>query len=229
MPRKKKVLKSSLIPKQQDNKVSYNQPNYLNFTEEQKNAHELYKTNEILFLIGAAGTGKTSAAVNWAVYDLLKSQKEKLVICRPTVEAGENLGFLPGDMNEKVFPYMLPIYDTLDRLVGKESPTRKLIAEKCEIAPLAFMRGRTFNDAICILDEAQNCTPIQLKLFLTRIGRNSKLLITGDPSQSDLPGGNSGLIETIKKLEGITNIASYFFSNKDIVRNPLISKIVEKI
>lgn len=195
MPRK--YDKSTFNPK-------FHQLELLN--DEQKAAYEAYKDNDVLFLVGAAGTGKSHLAVAFAVHDIIKKERSRIILSRPVVEAGENLGFLPGDVDEKVYPYMLPLYDCLDKICGRDSEARKKIDEAYELAPLAFLRGRTFDGCVCILDEAQNCTRAQLKLFLTRLGKYSKMIITGDPTQSDLPGGSSGLMEVIQKCKGIKGV-----------------------
>jgi len=203
---------------------------YLEFlNEEQREAWDLFQKSDILFLIGAAGSGKTHVAIAFALHDILEKSKDKLVLSRPLVEAGENLGFLPGDIDEKVYPYMLPVYDVLDKMCGKEGDAnRKYIDDRVELAPLAFLRGRTFSDSVCILDEAQNCTASQLKLFLTRLGHNSKMIITGDPSQSDL-SRHPEILNVIAKLQGIERINTIMFNEDAIVRHPLISSIVKRL
>jgi phosphate starvation-inducible PhoH-like protein len=195
---------------------------------EQKNAYEVFMKNEIVFLIGEAGSGKTFLATAFALSSLLSKKTRKIIISRPIVEAGEKLGFLPGTFDEKVLPYMLPIYDTLDDLVGKEGLQREYVNKCLEVAPIAYLRGRTFKNSIAILDEAQNATKTQLKLFLTRIGMGSKLLVTGDPKQSDI-GQASGLMEVVEKLKGIKGIGIIEFSSDAIVRHPIISSIIKKI
>jgi phosphate starvation-inducible PhoH-like protein len=195
---------------------------------EQKASFDIFQKNDIIFLLGEAGCGKTFLSTAFAVTSILTKKVNKIVISRPIVEAGEKLGFLPGTFDEKVLPYMLPIYDTLDDLVGKEGLQREFINNCLEVAPLAYLRGRTFKNSIAILDEAQNATKTQLKLFLTRIGMNSKLLITGDPKQSDL-GQTSGLTEVVEKLKGTAKIGIIEFSSAAIVRHPIISSIVSKI
>lgn len=197
--------------------------------DEQKYAYQQYKDNDILFLLGAAGTGKTHIAVGFAVQDILKKDRQKIILSRPVVEAGEKLGFLPGSADEKIYPYMLPLYDCLEAICGKDTDSRKKIDESYELAPLAFCRGRTFNGSVCILDEAQNCTIGQLKLFLTRLGKFSKMIITGDPTQTDLPRNQSGLMEVVDKLKGIPGIGIVNFSDEAIVRHPLVGEIVKRI
>jgi phosphate starvation-inducible PhoH-like protein len=184
--------------------------------------------NELAFGIGPAGTGKTYLAVAVAVNQMINGHVDKIILSRPAVEAGERLGFLPGDMKDKVDPYMQPLYDALnDFLPGKQ--LAKLIEEKrIEIAPLAFMRGRTLANAYVVLDEAQNATSMQMKMFLTRLGQGSRMVITGDRSQVDLPRGvTSGLREAERILEGIKGISFNYFTAKDVVRHPMVAKIIE--
>ncbi len=184
--------------------------------------------NELAFGIGPAGTGKTYLAVAVAVNQMMGGHVDKIILSRPAVEAGERLGFLPGDMKDKVDPYMQPLYDALnDFLPGKQ--LAKLIEEKTiEIAPLAFMRGRTLSNAYVVLDEAQNATSMQMKMFLTRLGRGSKMVITGDRSQVDLPRGvTSGLSEAERILKGTEGISFNYFTAKDVVRHPMVAKIIE--
>ncbi len=197
--------------------------------DEQKEAYLQYKENDILFLVGPAGTGKTHLAVGFAIQDILRKERHRIILSRPVVEAGENLGFLPGDVDEKVYPYMLPLYDCLDKICGRDSESRKRIDDSYELAPLAFLRGRTFDGCVCILDEAQNCTLGQLKLFMTRLGKFSKMIITGDPSQTDLPRGQSGLLEVISKVKDLDGIGYVNFSEEAIVRHPLVAEIVKRI
>ena len=187
-----------------------------------------FKQHDVLFLSGPAGTGKTHLACAFAIEQILSNQKKKIIMTRPVVEAGESLGFLPGTFEEKINPYMLPMYDCMDKLVGKEGPWRDKINFAMEAAPLAYMRGRTFDDAICIFDEAQNASMMQLKLFMTRFGENSKLIITGDPTQSDL-GGSVALVNVMQRLHSVDGIGVVEFKPSQIVRHPLISKIIEKL
>ena len=197
-------------------------------TEAQKAYVKALYENELAFGIGPAGTGKTYLAVAVAVNMFIGGHVDKIILSRPAVEAGERLGFLPGDMKEKVDPYMQPLYDALhDFLPGKQ--LAKLIEEKqIEIAPLAFMRGRTLANAFVVLDEAQNATTMQMKMFLTRLGEGSRMVITGDRSQVDLPRGvASGLADAERLLGGIDNIAFNYFTAKDVVRHPLVAKIIE--
>ncbi len=197
-------------------------------TEAQKAYVQNLFSNELAFGIGPAGTGKTYLAVAVGVNMFLGGHVDKIILSRPAVEAGERLGFLPGDMKDKVDPYMQPLYDALgDFLPGKQ--VAKLIEEKrIEIAPLAFMRGRTLSNAFVVLDEAQNATTMQMKMFLTRLGEGSRMVITGDRSQVDLPRGvQSGLRDAEALLKGIDKIAFNYFTSKDVVRHPLVARIIE--
>ncbi len=184
--------------------------------------------NDLVFATGPAGTGKTYLAVAFAAACLESGGCDRLILSRPAVEAGERLGFLPGDMREKVDPYLRPLYDALYDMLPPERVERGLASGVIEIAPLAFMRGRTLSHAIVILDEAQNCTPVQLKMFLTRLGEESKMIVTGDPTQVDLPPGkDSGLIEAIELLKDIEEIDHIAFTRADVVRRELVGKIVD--
>jgi phosphate starvation-inducible PhoH-like protein len=183
--------------------------------------------NDIIFSVGPAGTGKTFLAVAAAAAALADKSIKRIVLCRPAVEAGERLGFLPGDIAEKVNPYLRPLYDSLYDIIGIEKVEKLLERNVIEIAPLAFMRGRTLNDAFIILDEAQNTTPEQMKMFLTRLGFGAKAVVTGDVTQVDLPEGRkSGLREVRRILEGIPGIRFFDFSDRDVVRHPVVAKIV---
>lgn len=184
--------------------------------------------NELVFGLGPAGTGKTYLAVALAVSMMLEGTVDKIILSRPAVEAGENLGFLPGDLKEKVDPYLRPLYDALYEMLPAEQVDKKLALGEIEIAPLAFMRGRTLSNAFVILDEAQNTTPMQMKMFLTRLGENSRMVVNGDLSQVDLPRGTiSGLRDALDTLKGIKNIGSITFSANDVVRHGLVAKIVK--
>ncbi len=197
-------------------------------TEAQKAYVRSLFTNELAFGIGPAGTGKTYLAVAVGVNLFIGGHVDKIVLSRPAVEAGERLGFLPGDMKDKVDPYMQPLYDALnDFLPGKQ--VAKLIEEKSiEIAPLAFMRGRTLSNAFVVLDEAQNATTMQMKMFLTRLGEGSRMVITGDRTQVDLPRGTaSGLSDAERILDGVKGVAFNYFTAKDVVRHPLVARIIE--
>ena len=185
------------------------------------------KSHDVVFGIGPAGTGKTFLAVTLAVTALKRGQVKRIVLTRPAVEAGESLGFLPGDLKEKVDPYLRPVYDALYQILGKEQTTRLMEREIIEIAPLAYMRGRTLEDAFVILDEAQNTTIMQMKMFLTRLGFNSKMIVNGDMSQIDLPRRvKSGLVDAMEKLKGIKAIDFVHFSASDVVRHPVVADII---
>ncbi|QNM83760.1 PhoH family protein [Sphingomonas sabuli] len=183
---------------------------------------------DMIFALGPAGTGKTYLAVAQAVSQLISGSVDRLILSRPAVEAGERLGFLPGDMKEKVDPYLRPLYDALYDMLPTEQVERRIASGEIEIAPIAFMRGRTLNDAFIILDEAQNTTPAQMKMFLTRFGMRSRMVICGDPKQVDLPEpGKSGLHDAVTRLEGVQGIAVVPFTTADVVRHPLVGRIVE--
>ena len=185
------------------------------------------KQHDVTFGIGPAGTGKTFLAVTLAVTALKRGQVKRIILTRPAVEAGESLGFLPGDLKEKVDPYLRPVYDALYQILGKDQTTRLMEREIIEIAPLAYMRGRTLDDAFVILDEAQNTTIMQMKMFLTRLGFNSKMIVNGDISQIDLPRNvKSGLIDVQEKLKNIHQIDFVHFSAKDVVRHPVVAQII---
>ncbi|HFI5523018.1 TPA: PhoH family protein [Streptococcus agalactiae] len=185
------------------------------------------KNHDVVFGIGPAGTGKTFLAVTLAVTALKRGQVKRIILTRPAVEAGESLGFLPGDLKEKVDPYLRPVYDALYQILGKEQTSRLMEREIIEIAPLAYMRGRTLDDAFVILDEAQNTTIMQMKMFLTRLGFNSKMIVNGDVSQIDLPKNvKSGLIDAVEKLRNIKKINFIHLSAKDVVRHPVVAEII---
>jgi len=189
---------------------------------------EALARDEMVFALGPAGTGKTYVAVAQAVQMLIQGQVDRLILSRPAVEAGERLGFLPGDMKEKVDPYLRPLYDALYDMLPTEQVERRIASGEIEIAPIAFMRGRTLSDAFIILDEAQNTTPMQMKMFLTRFGMNSRMVICGDPRQVDLPDiGKSGLADAVGRLEGTQGISMIRFGAGDVVRHPLVGRIVE--
>ena len=185
--------------------------------------------SDMIFALGPAGTGKTYIAVAQAVSQLMTGSVQRLILSRPAVEAGERLGFLPGDMKEKVDPYLRPIYDALYDCMPPEQVERRIASGEIEIAPIAFMRGRTLGDAFVILDEAQNTTPAQMKMFLTRFGMNSRMVICGDPRQVDIPGGDaqSGLADAVRRLEDVEGIAMIRFTVADVVRHPIVGRIVE--
>ncbi len=193
----------------------------------QKKYVDAIKKNTVVFGIGPAGTGKTFLAVSMAVKALRAHEVTRIILTRPAVEAGERLGFLPGDLQQKIDPYLRPLYDALYEMLGMETCARLMEKMTIEIAPLAYMRGRTLDDCFIILDEAQNTTPEQMKMFLTRLGNGSKAVVTGDLTQTDLPfGQRSGLSEAVKILRGIEDIAIHEFSDRDVVRHRLVQQII---
>ena len=189
---------------------------------------EALARDSIIFALGPAGTGKTYLAVAQAVSQLIAGSVDRLVLSRPAVEVGERLGFLPGDMKDKVDPYLRPLYDALYDMLPAEQVERRLASGEIEIAPLAFMRGRTLANAFIILDEAQNTTPLQMKMFLTRFGERSRMVVCGDPNQVDLPNPNaSGLADAVKRLDDVEGISVLRFSSREVVRHPLVGRIVD--
>ena len=198
-------------------------------TFNQKDYLDKMEKHDLVFGVGPAGTGKTYLAVAYGV-SLLKANKiRKIILTRPVVEAGESLGFLPGDIKEKIDPYLIPLYDALYEFLGKETVDNLILKGVIEIAPLAYMRGRTLDNAFVILDEAQNTTSVQMKMFLTRLGFNSKMLITGDPTQIDLRNNQvSGLKEVIRILKNMDDVKFTYFEKIDVIRNPLVQKILER-
>lgn len=195
----------------------------------QKNYFDALNNNDIVFGVGAAGSGKTYLAVCYALSQLKKNKIKKIIITRPVVEAGEKLGFLPGDLKEKIDPYLIPIYDAINDIIGIEQTNKLLEKGIIEIAPLAYMRGRTLDNAIIILDEAQNTTENQMKMFLTRLGFNSKMIVTGDMTQIDLQNNiKSGLVQVLHLLKGIKDIKFIIFDKIDVMRHPLVSKIIAR-
>ncbi|MGI6522072.1 MAG: PhoH family protein [Fermentimonas sp.] len=197
-------------------------------TPNQQRLVEEFDKNDMVFAIGPAGSGKTYTAIALAVRSLKRKNIRKIILSRPAVEAGEKLGFLPGDMREKIDPYLQPLYDALEDMIPPMKLKEYLENNVIQIAPLAFMRGRTLNDAVIILDEAQNTTKPQIKMFLTRLGLNGKMIITGDITQIDLPPSQqSGLIHAMQVLQGIKGISTVEFNKKDIVRHQLVQRIVE--
>ena len=197
-------------------------------SKKQKEYVKALKTNQIIMSLGPAGTGKTYLAIAAALSMLLEKKVERIILSRPAVEAGEKLGFLPGDMKEKIDPYLRPLYDSLHDMFDYDKIQRKIESGEIEIAPLAFMRGRTLKNCFAILDEAQNATQTQIKMFLTRIGENSKLVVNGDPSQIDLLNkSHSGLVQSQNILKGIKEISIINFDQNDVIRHPLVTKIVE--
>jgi phosphate starvation-inducible PhoH-like protein len=197
-------------------------------TENQKSYIRMIEENDIVFAVGPAGTGKTFLAVAMAVKYLREGKIEKIILTRPAVEAGESLGYLPGTYEEKVYPYLIPLYDALFSMIPYDRVKRMMEARIVEVAPLAYMRGRTLSDAFIILDEAQNTKAVQMKMFLTRIGPRSKVVITGDVTQIDLPKHEkSGLTEAINILQGIEGIAFVFFDKEDVSRHRIVKSIIE--
>jgi len=193
----------------------------------QKKYIDLIRNNTITFSVGPAGTGKTYLAMAMAITAFRTGQVNRIILTRPAIEAGEKLGFLPGDLQQKVDPYLRPLYDALHDIMGSETFLRNLERQLIEVAPLAYMRGRTLDNSFIVLDEAQNTTPEQMKMFLTRLGNNSKAVITGDITQIDLPDGkNSGLAEAVKLLDGIADIGIIQLTPHDVVRHPLVQKII---
>jgi phosphate starvation-inducible protein PhoH and related proteins len=207
-----RVKRRTVVPK------TVNQKRYLNFI----------RKNEIVFGIGPAGTGKTYLAMAVALSELLSGNVEKLILTRPAVEAGEALGYLPGDLEEKILPYLRPLYDAMHDMLGKDETARIMERGAIEIAPIAYMRGRTLSNAFIILDEAQNTTQEQMMMFLTRLGDKSRMIITGDVTQVDLPRSRkSGLKQVMEILEGIEGIKLFYLDESDVVRHPLVQKIIE--
>jgi len=197
-------------------------------TENQQKLVKAYDTNDLIFAIGPAGSGKTYTAIALAVRALKNREVKKIILCRPAVEAGEKLGFLPGDMKEKIDPYLQPLYDALEDMIPPAKLKDYMENKIIQIAPLAFMRGRTLNDAVIILDEAQNTTTAQIKMFMTRLGINAKMIITGDITQIDLPYNvTSGLIQAIQVLRNVKGLAKIEFDKNDIVRHKLVSRTVD--
>ena len=197
-------------------------------TPNQQKLVEEFSHNDLTFALGPAGTGKTYVAIALAVRALKKREARKIILSRPAVEAGEKLGFLPGDMKDKIDPYLQPLYDALEDMIPPMKLREYMDTKVIQIAPLAFMRGRTLNDAVIVLDEAQNTTPHQIKMFLTRLGMNAKMIITGDATQIDLPRTTtSGLIQALKVLRDVKGIGRVEFNKKDIIRHQLVQRIVE--
>jgi phosphate starvation-inducible PhoH-like protein len=198
-------------------------------TDSQKRAWKTLHDNDITFLLGSAGSGKTFLAMAYAINEILAKRKSQIILTRPIVDAGEKLGFLPGSFGEKVNPYMQPLYDTMDTLLGKFNAKREFVNKAIVLAPLCYMRGRTFNDSIVVFDEAQNATYMQLKLLLTRFGQNTQMVITGDPHQSDLPFSPPPLNEVVTKLKGVASIDTVQFAHNDVVRHPIVAAVLKKL
>ncbi|HPN47208.1 MAG TPA: PhoH family protein [Bacteroidales bacterium] len=219
-----------LFEPKQENLILYgvNGKPILARTINQQKLVKAYENNDLLFAVGPAGTGKTYTAIALAVRAFKNKEVRKIILSRPAVEAGEKLGFLPGDMKEKVDPYLQPLYDALEDMIPPFKLREYMENKQIQIAPLAFMRGRTLNDAVIILDEAQNTTGLQIKMFLTRLGLNAKMIVTGDLTQIDLPAAaTSGLVESLRVLNGIEGIGKVEFDVRDIARHKLVQHIVE--
>jgi len=226
MSRKKhKVEIEPTTPQPQTDKT-INKFNFTFFNEHQKKAWEAIEQNDITFLVGPAGCGKTQIASAYAAESILKRRQRKIILTRPCV-ATESLGFLPGTADEKIAPYLAPIIDCMEMCAGKGGIDHKRVIEAIEFSPIAYLRGRTFNYAVAICDEFQNCTWEQIKLVLTRIGKRTKIIVTGDPYQSDIP--NSGLIPMVERLKGIPGLAVVDLPPASIVRHPIISRMLDKI
>lgn len=198
-------------------------------TETQRRAWQTLNENDITFLLGSAGSGKTFLAMAFAINEVLSKRATSIVLTRPIVDAGEKLGYLPGSFGEKVNPYMQPLYDAMDTLLGKFGPKRDFVNRAVVLAPLCYLRGRTFNDSVCVFDEAQNATYTQFKLFLSRFGQNSKIIVTGDPQQTDLPVSPPPMNEVVTKLKGISGIDVVQFAHSDVVRHPLVAAMLKKL
>ena len=223
-------IKSSQIDVSQAPKVMIKTRKKTIFPRSVRQAHymEALARDDLIFALGPAGTGKTYLAVAQAVSQLVSGSVDRLILSRPAVEAGEKIGFLPGDMKEKVDPFLRPLYDALYDTLPAEQVERRIESGEIEIAPIAFMRGRTLADAFVILDEAQNTTPAQMKMFLTRFGMNSRMVVCGDPKQVDLPAhATSGLADAVSKLQELDKVSMVEFGAADVVRHPLVGKIVE--
>lgn len=230
MPRKMSRNSSAEPVKKSTGQAKGSGQFHIEFKNEiQGHAWAAFNQHDVLFLVGKPGTGKTHLAMAFAIEQLLSGQKSKIVLTRPIVEAGgEKLGFLPGEFEEKVHPYMVPLYDCLDYLVGRQGMWRDKVLQSIEVAPLAYMRGRTFRDAICIFDEAQNAAYGQLKLFLSRFDEKSKLIITGDPSQTDLPG-EVAMVRVMHQLRGLPGVGMVEFKHAQNCRHPLVAKMMERL
>ena len=223
-----KDVKNQLITQPLEEVIKTPKRSVIPRSKKQKEYVRALKTSPVVMSLGPAGTGKTYLAVAAALSMLLEKKVERIILSRPAVEAGEKLGFLPGDMKDKIDPYLRPLYDSLYDLLDYDKIQRKIESGEIEIAPLAFMRGRTLKNSFAILDEAQNATDVQIKMFLTRIGENSKIVINGDPSQIDLPNKKlSGLTRAKKLLGHLKEISIVDFDHSDVVRHPLVSKIVK--
>jgi phosphate starvation-inducible PhoH-like protein len=196
-------------------------------TTAQRLAWAAFQQHDVIFMVGPAGTGKSHLSMAFAIHEILQGARKRIILTRPVVEAGEHLGYLPGTFEEKIMPYMYPLFDAVKKLVPN-SPQKETVGAAVEIAPIAYLRGRTFSNSIAIFDEAQNATKRQLKLFLTRLGDNSKIIVNGDPSQSDI-GVDSGLMDVVHRLETVPGVGILTFKEDSIVRHPLVSAILEKL
>jgi phosphate starvation-inducible PhoH-like protein len=196
-------------------------------TQTQKEAWESFQDSSIIFLLGPAGVGKSYMATALAINEIENENRDKVILTRPIIESEESLGYLPGDIKEKTDPYMMPLFDQLQKLALANNKHRSEYDKILEVAPIAYMRGRTFSKAVCVLDEAQNCNYKQLKLFLTRFDIDTKVIITGDPSQKDIP--DSGLMQVVDRLQDVEGISVIEFSKRDIVRHPLVEEIVKRL
>lgn len=230
MPRRTKDQKSAKQSVVARPSIGVRKSFHMDFLHDQKLAWSAFEQHDVLFLLGPAGTGKTHLACAFAVKELLDKRKKRIVITRPIVEAGESLGYLPGTFEEKVHPYMMPIYDCISRLVGYDGPQREFINRSLEVAPLAYLRGRTFHDSVIILDEAQNTTDMQLKMFLSRFAETSKIIVTGDPEQSDVRWqGEIPLLNAVRRVETLEGVGIVNFQPSGIVRHPLVGKILARL
>ena len=220
-------VKKAKSEKELDNKLKFKNYKIHISNESQKNFIKSIYKNDLVFSIGAAGSGKTFLAIAAALHFYDSGSINKVVLVRPAVEAGEKLGYLPGDLSQKIDPYLRPMYDALNTIMDTTLLNKMIEQNKIEVAPLAYMRGRTLNNSFIILDEAQNSTKEQMKMFLTRLGKNSKAVITGDITQIDLPNAFSGLVHAIPLVESIKGVSICKFSNSDVMRHPLVKKIIE--
>lgn len=198
-------------------------------TDTQKRAWQTLLDSHVTFLLGSAGSGKTFLAMAYAINEILAKRKSQIILTRPIVDAGEKLGYLPGSFGEKVNPYMQPLYDTMDKLLGKFNAKREFVNKAIVLAPLCYMRGRTFDDSIVVFDEAQNATYTQFKLLLSRFGQNTQMVITGDPQQSDLPISPPPINDVMGRLKGVAGIDIVQFTYSDVVRHPIVAAVLKKL
>ena len=220
---KRRIKKEKTVP------VDFTKSFHLDFLHaSQELAWQAYQQHDLLVLLGPAGCGKTFLATGFAIHDVLQKSKENIVITRPVVESGESLGFLPGDFDEKILPYMMPIFQCIKKICGASTQDRDIVNRALEVCPLAYMRGRTRTDAVFILDEAQNCTHSQLILAITRLGLGSKMIITADPDQSDLPG-RPAIVDLVNNISTVKGVGVIRFSENSIVRHPLIARILKRL